>query len=165
MRKEDGMIQMVNNRKGFTLIEVLIAVFLLSVGFLSIAGLQTTAISGNKFAKDTSTIVKLAEEMMDRIRINAGATPEDYDNLDTRNDCDNLSDEPKGDCLQWKERLTGSSFGIPIAYGTVDVQKDVPMDRMSTVTVKLVWGSSGFGTMGQGRDLTLTTIIQEWGKK
>ena len=42
------------NEKGFTLIEVLVAVMLLAVGMMSAASMQTTAISGNKFSKDTS---------------------------------------------------------------------------------------------------------------
>lgn len=38
------------NKKGFTLIEVLIGLIILSVGLLAIAGMQITAVKGNFFS-------------------------------------------------------------------------------------------------------------------
>ena len=38
------------NKKGFTLIEVLIGLIILSVGLLAIAGMQITAVRGNFFS-------------------------------------------------------------------------------------------------------------------
>jgi len=39
------------NDKGFTLIEVLISLFLLSVGLLAVAAMQTTAMTGRGYTE------------------------------------------------------------------------------------------------------------------
>lgn len=51
--------------KGFSLVELLIAVFLLTVGLLAAAGMQTTAINSNAWANKFSTATALAEEVME----------------------------------------------------------------------------------------------------
>ena len=63
------------NQKGFTLLEVLVAIVIVSIGLLAVAGMQTTAITANASAKDATVAIQLAEEMADRIRLNAGDTP------------------------------------------------------------------------------------------
>jgi len=71
------------NNKGFTLIEVLVAIVIVSIGLLAVAGMQNTAIYGNASSRDATYAIQLAEEMVDRIRVNAGDTPEIYDNITT----------------------------------------------------------------------------------
>ena len=53
------------NEKGFSLVELLIAIFLLTVGLLAVAGMQTTAINANSFANKLSTATALAQEVME----------------------------------------------------------------------------------------------------
>lgn len=59
-----------NNQQGFTLLEVLISVLILSIGLLGIAGLQLTALSNNTSAYNRSIATTLAYDMADRMRAN-----------------------------------------------------------------------------------------------
>lgn len=164
----------INNESGFTLIEVLVAVFLLAVGMMSAASMQTTAISGNKFSKDTSLALELAEEMVDRIRINSKRHPHEYHgiDIDTSADADNCSsytDPVKGDCTQWKMRMEHSSMGLRNAKGTVTVDPSsanpdyavdgAPIPYTATIMVEVKWDSGGASSwMRKPRSVKFTTI-------
>lgn len=141
------------NDKGFTLIEVLISVFLLSVGLLAVAAMQTTAMMGSSSSNNTTLSTQLAEEMVDRIRVNGGDTPNIYGTLDTVN-CTGLIEPALGDCTQWRDRLQSS--GLPGATGTVTVVTDSPISRTATVTVTVTWGITGT------RSTIVSTIIETW---
>lgn len=149
---ENGMNCLTNN-KGFTLLEVLISVFLLSVGLLAVAAMQTTAMTGSTSSNNTTLSSQLAEEMVDRIRVNGGSTPNIYGTLDTAN-CTVLIDPALGDCTQWRDRLQSS--GLPGATGTVTVLMDSPISKSATVTVKVTWGLTGT------RSTIVSTIIETW---
>jgi len=56
------------NNKGFSLIEMLIAVTILAVGLLAVAGLQVTAIQGNSQGSSISQATTLAEDRIEAIR-------------------------------------------------------------------------------------------------
>jgi type IV pilus assembly protein PilV len=58
-----------NSQQGATLIEILIAVLILSFGLLGMAGLQTRALQGNQSSVQRSQAVMLANYMMDAMRI------------------------------------------------------------------------------------------------
>lgn len=144
-----------SNNRGFTLIEVLISVFILSVGLLAVAALQTTAMTANTSSMNTTVGVQMAEEMVDRIRANAGNTPDIYNNINTKTtSCTGLVDPALGDCTQWKSRLASS--GLPGAFGTVTVQADTPFSKVSTVTVTVTWG------IGITRSITFSTMVETW---
>lgn len=57
-----------NNRKGFTLVEFLVAICILGIGILGLAGLQVTAIKGNLGSKNLSTANVLAERKMEEFK-------------------------------------------------------------------------------------------------
>ena len=63
------MINMKTN-SGFTLIEVLIAMLVLAVGLLGLAGMQATGIRNNLSAYNRSLATQLAYDMADRMRSN-----------------------------------------------------------------------------------------------
>lgn len=157
------------NQKGFTLLEVLVAIVIVSIGLLAVAGMQTTAITGNASAKDATIAIQFAEEMVDRIRVNAGDTPEIYNCIDTNNSgvsavdatpCATLGRPPsnpaQGDYDQWRTRLTDPSLGLSGAIGTVTVTKDSPISKTATITVTVTWGSI------TPRSVTFTTIMETW---
>ena len=58
---------------GFSLIEALIALVVLSVGLLGIAALQTQALLQSRDAYQTSQATSLMQDMADRIRANSEA--------------------------------------------------------------------------------------------
>jgi type IV pilus assembly protein PilV len=139
---------------GFTLIEVLVAVVLVAVGLISVAAMQTTAIRGNSFARETTISAQLAEEMVERIRVNALTTPEAYDGIDTTVPCAGTN-PALGDCQQWAASLAAS--GLPGVNGQVAVAVvDPAVPKASTVTVTVSWGTA------VTRTVTFTTILETW---
>ncbi|MCX7218763.1 type IV pilus modification protein PilV [Undibacterium sp.] len=58
------------HNKGFSLIEVLIAVFVLALGIIGAAGLQLTAIRTSQQSSFQSISVQLANELADKMRSN-----------------------------------------------------------------------------------------------
>lgn len=60
-----------NQTCGFTLVEVMVAVFVLSVGMLGIAALQVTSKRTNFEAVQRSTATLLAQELLERMRTNS----------------------------------------------------------------------------------------------
>ncbi len=62
------MIQLVKNKKGFSLVEFMIAIAVLAIGLLALVGLQSTAIKGNASAKNLTSAVLLAEKKMEEFK-------------------------------------------------------------------------------------------------
>ncbi len=59
--------------RGFTLIEVLISIVILSIGLLGVAGMQATSMSNNHQAFIKTQAAHMAADMADRIRANSDA--------------------------------------------------------------------------------------------
>jgi prepilin-type N-terminal cleavage/methylation domain-containing protein len=57
-----------NRQEGFSLVEVLIALFILAVGLLGLALFQTTAIKGNAIASKWTVATALAQDRLERFR-------------------------------------------------------------------------------------------------
>jgi len=71
------------NQSGFTLLEVMIAIVVLSLGLLGLAGLQAATLRNNQIAYYRAIAVQQTFDMADRIRANqAGAAAGAYDALD-----------------------------------------------------------------------------------
>jgi type IV pilus assembly protein PilV len=69
------------SQSGFTLLEVLIAMVVLSIGLFGLAGMQTMTMRANTSSYHRSLASMLANDMMDRIRSNptiAKASSDDY---------------------------------------------------------------------------------------
>ena len=58
---------------GFTLIEVLVTIVILSIGLLGVASLQLNSLKGNQSALESSVAAALAMEGADRVRANLPA--------------------------------------------------------------------------------------------
>lgn len=58
------------SNKGFSLIEILVAVVVLSLGMLGIAALQMTAIRFNQSAQSRTQVTSLANDIIDKMRAN-----------------------------------------------------------------------------------------------
>jgi type IV pilus assembly protein PilV len=80
-------MSLLSNCKGFTLLELLVAISLLTIGIFSVITMQITAIKSNSIANRLSAATALAQEAMDDIlawdiadhRVNTTATNTSYD--------------------------------------------------------------------------------------
>jgi len=114
-----------NNSKGFTLIEVLVAMVLLAVGLLGLAGLQVTSLSNNQSAYNRSQATELAYDLADRMRANvagratyASIAPTDAAAKPT---CLNVAScntatMAENDLYEWNLAVTNS---LPAGSGTI----------------------------------------------
>lgn len=57
-----------SNTSGFTLVEILIAIFILAFALLAVAQMQIMAIRGNAFANKTTTAVILAQDKIEELK-------------------------------------------------------------------------------------------------
>jgi type IV pilus assembly protein PilV len=62
-------------QRGFTLLEVLIALLVLSIGLLGLAALQTTGLRSNQMASMRTLVSQFAYDISDRMRANQGCSP------------------------------------------------------------------------------------------
>ncbi len=56
------------NKKGFSLIEVLVGLVLLAIGLLAIAGMQITSVRGNFFSSNMTQASILAQDRLETLR-------------------------------------------------------------------------------------------------
>lgn len=137
---------------GFTLLEVLVAVIVLSIGLLGLAGLQAVGLRSNHSATLRSQSTALAYDIVDRMRANrAAALKGDY-NVDFTSTpvCDTnptLSGTvAENDLTQWKANLACS---LPSGDGKIELSN-------SLFTISLKWDDS----RGQGSLQTLKVETQ-----
>jgi len=117
--------------RGFTLIEVLVAVLVMSVGLLGVASLQVSGIRTNRSAYLRSQAVLLAYDMMDRMRANfVGLENGHYDNLTnptTVSSCYNVTgcsaqDMAQDDVARWLQDIQNI---LPNGGGLVCLDEDL----------------------------------------
>jgi type IV pilus assembly protein PilV len=143
-----------NRASGFTLIEILIAMVILSVGLLGLAGMQTTVLKNNLSAYHRSLATQLAYDIADRIRANLddgnklaasvynSATMQPAD-ADPQTDCLSVSstcttaDMAENDLYEWNQALAA----LPSGQGSITV---VAATRTFTVTIN--WDDNRDGT-------------------
>lgn len=145
--KKERKKTQINNKKGFTLLEVLIAVSILSVGLLGITAMQGMSLRETIFGGRMSIGTNLADEMMERMRFKMPgvAAPTafmitDYDGIDT-SDAGTRPPasawQARGDYDQWAARIQQS---LPGGVGTVTVTQPAinPLNR-NDIIVTITW--------------------------
>ncbi len=138
-------IKTANNSKGFTLIEIMIAMVIFSIGLLAVATMQISSIDGNSTAYHLSEAVALAQDKTEELM----AMNYEYTDLtDTDGDGNNgggLDD-------------TGGNADFSILNGiyTVNwnVSTDFPIDNTKSVRVIVNWTDQG-----ANKTLAIDTII------
>lgn len=126
-----------NKNTGFTLIEVLIAMLVLAVGLLGLAGMQATSLKNNQSAYNRSQATQLAYDLADRMRANiaektiyttilpSSASPKQK--CLTRTGC-SPAEMAENDLFEWKATINS----LPSGKGTITVT-----DNVFTITV--IW--------------------------
>ncbi len=105
------------NIGGFSMIELMVAILILAIGLIGLAGLQAAGLRTNQSAYYRSTATQLAYDMADRMRANpVGLQNNDYNNGNAGNtDCLNsacTADDLAGyDLKRWKDDLAAKLPG------------------------------------------------------
>ncbi|MGQ0833597.1 MAG: type IV pilus modification protein PilV [Gammaproteobacteria bacterium] len=137
---------------GFSLVEVLVALLVLSVGALGVANLQMVGIYANGAGNQRAQATLLANDLVDRIRANrAGALAGEYDiaaNVATPADPGCLgaaanctpAQQADADLATWRATLANV---LTLATGAAAVAN--PAGPTPSVTVTVTWLAAGTG--------------------
>jgi type IV pilus assembly protein PilV len=128
---------------GFTLVEVLVAMVVLAIGLIGVAGIQAAAVKYTKGAEGRSYAAQLAYDITDRMKASRGSVVNGgYSSLAQfqATTCNpNLSAsaaiQSKTDETLWRNQLACS---IPGGQGQVEIGAPLP-NGLVPVTVRIRW--------------------------
>ena len=132
-----------NRDKGFTILEVLIAIAILAFGLLAIATMQTTAIKGNARAIIISEGVILAQDRAERIERLAYDDATLSDGVGTNNGVAGLDDDLASSDQQDPNNpvnLTPNGRDYTIYW---NVAEDWPITNTKTIRLFVTWTERG----------------------
>lgn len=130
-----------NRCRGVTLLEVLIALVVLSIGLLGLAGLQTASLQFNTVAYQRTQATMLANAIVERMRANREAALNDAFNggfASPPPDCDPSQDvggTPALDLAAWRNML---ACQLPLGNGAVTR----PDANATEFTITIQWDDS-----------------------
>lgn len=127
---------MMISNKGFTLIEILIALVILSVGLLAITSISLTVMKGNSFADKMTMATTLAQDRLEEIKNTA------YDSVASAN---------------FPTQDYGSISGFNAFRREVSITSSSPAINMKTITVTVLWRDGA----GNSHNIELKTIIRK----
>ena len=135
------------NQQGFSLIEAMIAMVILSVGLLAVGLMQISAIKGNTNALSRTDGVAMAQSVMDRLRglpID-DALLSDVDPASTNLDDGRAAGGAPDDTLAGHSEglVTGPNGQNYTVFWNVD--EDTPVANAKTVRVFVYWTDQKFG--------------------
>lgn len=146
------------SERGYTLIEVMVALFILSFGLLGMAGLQVASLKQNQSAYMRSQATILAYDIIDRMRANIAASENgDYfisagtvtNNCETTNGCTD-SEMAAHDVARWQARLAEE---LPSGSGLVCRDAD---------TDDSTGGNIATPACGDNTDSDLPVVVYVW---
>jgi type IV pilus assembly protein PilV len=139
-----------NKQQGFTLLEVLIALLVLSIGLLGLAALQTTGLRSNEMASMRTTSTMLTYDISDRMRANPQGTVDSDYVIDSGPVTGTVPDCTSTDCTtaqmatfdlsQWKTAVAQ----LPGGLGDITQTAGPPL--VHTITVR--WDENRTGASG-----------------
>jgi type IV pilus assembly protein PilV len=147
--------------RGFTLVEILVALVVLSIGLLGVAALQLTSLRNNHSSAMRTQATFLAYDIIDRMRANRDpALAGDY-NVD-------FGDEGTGgtvagdDIVAWKENIANTLPAIDNA-GEIEVADGSVTQNGNIFTVTLRWADwddTGVSGAREPLEFALETQLQ-----
>jgi type IV pilus assembly protein PilV len=141
-----------SQQQGFTLIEILVALVIMSIGLLGMASLQLNGMRSNQGAYLRTQASMLAYDIADRMRANSErAIAGDYDDFDT--DATEVSDPgcldgaagcsassvSQTDLFEWTQRVTGAAGTIALLP---DAQGVITRGDENKFTVAITWNET-----------------------
>jgi type IV pilus assembly protein PilV len=148
-----------SRQSGATMIEVLVALFVLSVGLLGVAAMQQVGLRNSHSAHLRSQATALAYDMADRMRANVRSARDELYNTDIDVDPDlgacvatpTREQVIECDVGQWLDSLQRV---LPLGDGTIEVE---PLDDgMQRATITVQWDDTRDGS----DPLVFTTVTQ-----
>lgn len=133
-------------QKGFTLLEVLVAMLVLSIGLLGLAGLMASGLRNNHSAYYRTQATWLAYDVMDRMRANRANAPDYVVALGAGAAGGGIAGE---DIANWKATIASI---LPEGDGAVSL---VSAGSVRTVTIDIQWNDS----RGTGGDAAQTFSV------
>ncbi len=147
--------------KGFTLLEILIAMLVLAFGLLGLAGLQTAGLRNNQSAIHRSQATQLAYDIADRMRANTN-NAKLYDSsiyitqapasATTQTGCTTIANTctptqmAQHDLFEWNRDIADN---LPLGLGSISVTQPI-------YTITISWDDNHSGA----RDTTFTMGFQ-----
>ncbi len=126
--------------RGFSIVEMLVALVVLSVGMLGIAGLFVYAMQSGSSSIYRTQAVNLAADLADRIRANQAANVA-YGDAGADHDCETADCTPaeiaEDDLAGWTAQIEGA---LPAGAGAVDVDGAA---APFTYTITVSWSEPG----------------------
>jgi type IV pilus assembly protein PilV len=137
--------------KGFSLVEVLVALVVMAVGMLGIAGLYVESLRSTRTAVLRTSAVGLATDMANRIRSNSsektaygGYSKEISDKISVRTPC---ADPCSGAALTSFDKTSWDydiSQQLPLpATGAIEIPEGSVATDIIPVTIRLSWPETG----------------------
>lgn len=166
MRTGTMEISNTSRQGGFTLLEVLITVLILSIGLLGLAGLQLSALKLNDSAERRSQATILAYDILDRMRANrtaaeagaydidTGATaPSSATCVGTGSSCD-AAGMRNSDLFEWHEALKDR---LPSGSGVIATSGATP----PVITITVRWNEQKADQAAKADRTTPTTTTMK----
>ena len=129
---------------GFTLIEVVVAMLILSIGLMGMVGLQAVSLKMNQSAHLSSQATYLAYDIIDRMRANRTAALDEKYNMPLGCEAPSATGVVKDDLENWLSTVCGMD-GEKSAPGVLPQQPGektgaaIEVDTNGMVTVELAW--------------------------
>ena len=112
------------NKKGFTLLEVLISIIILSVALLALAGLQIISVRGNSFGGTMTEAITLARDKIEDLK------RDDWDNVNAGDYNDTPVVRGISYARNWVVQMVGQTKEV-----TVTVSWDSGNHQISLATI------------------------------
>jgi len=174
--------------RGFTLLEVLVAITILAFGLLAVVTMLEVSFSSGTYAKNTTKATELAAWMIDRVRQDSSLITQPYStNITSLRSYDNdasaalvidtsLAADPAREpgltaCQQWRSLLQGAAIANYMGANTLrgdrlpngrGVMTIVPYDANNggnhMVTVDVTWSLPGAGLIFR-RFVRMETVL------
>ena len=152
-------------QRGFTLLEVLIALLVLSIGLLGLAALQTVGLRSNQMAVMRTQATHMAYDITDRIRAKLSGTYVTDANNNVTNvlqdyvmdACppDNTTPEMAlTDLTEWCNDLSS----LPGGQG--EITQTISVDNIATYTVTVYWDEARTGADGKACGADVETDLR-----
>lgn len=112
------------NEEGYSLVELMVAVLVIAIGLLGLAGLQAVGLSGNHNAYLATQATILAQDMADRMRANAQGLPA-YTGSATPSSCSagcTAAQVAGNDLAEWNSMLAAQ---LPGGAGSINAASGV----------------------------------------